>query len=231
MQNKFRGVSAHKDGGWTAFIGFEGKRRYLGWYREFEQAKEARLAAEVELFGVVFDRRPVDVREDHALIPLHGQKGVFYGYAMVDLCDLDDVKDIAWTLDPRGYVAGRPPGAKSSTTLHRWIFFGLAKGGGVDHIDGNRIDNRRVNLRLATQAQNSRNTRLATNNTSGFKGVSRTAEGRWRARITINRIEVRLGHFDTQEQAAAAYDAASATYHGEFASPNGNYAELRKGAV
>jgi hypothetical protein len=221
MEQKFRGVYVHKDGGWTAAIGHEGKNKYLGWYRVFDDAKQARLIAEVELFGAVFDRREIQALEDHALIPLHGRKGVFYGYAEIDLQDLDDVRDIAWTLDPRGYVAGRPPGFKTSTTLHRWIIFGAAKGGGVDHASGDRLNNRRSNLRIATHTQNMRNTRLKVTNSSGFKGVTTTAEGRWRARITVDRVEIRLGNFDTREEAAAAYDAAARLHHGEFASPNG----------
>lgn len=220
MDQKFRGVFPHKTGGWTAAIGYEGKNKYLGWYREFDSAKQARLAAEVELFGAVFDRREIELHPDHALIPLHGRKGVFYGYAQIDLQDLDEVRDIAWTLDPRGYVAGRPPGFKTSTTMHRWIIYGASKGGSVDHASGDKTNNRRENLRIATQTQNARNTRIAVNNTSGFKGVSETAEGRWRARITVDRVELRLGNFDTREQAAAAYDAAALKFHGEFASPN-----------
>lgn len=220
MEQKFRGVYVHKDGGWTAAIGCEGKNKYLGWYRDFEAAKQARLNAEVEFFGAVFDRREIELHHDHALIPLHGQKGIFYGYAVIDLEDLDDVRDIAWTLDPRGYVAGRPSGSKSSVTMHRWIIYGTAKGGGVDHVSGDRLDHRRANLRIATQTQNARNTRLAQNNTSGFKGVSETAEGRWRARVTVDRVELRLGNFDTREKAAAAYDKAALIHHGEFASPN-----------
>lgn len=220
MEQKFRGVYVHKGGGWTATIGHEGRSKYLGWHRDFDDAKQARLAAEVELFGAVFDRREVELRPDHALIPLHGQKGVFYGYAQIDLADLDDAQGIAWTLDPRGYVAGRPPGFKTSTTLHRWIIFGAARRGAVDHVSGDKLNNRRSNLRIATPTQNARNTRLARNNTSGFKGVSETAEGRWRARITVDWIEIRLGNFDTREQAAAAYDAAALIHHGEFASPN-----------
>ena len=104
--------------------------------------------------------------------------------------------------------------------MHRWIVFGGKEGSGVDHSDGDKLNNRRGNLRKATQSQNSKNTLLAKNNTSGFKGVSKTAEGRWRARITVERKEIHLGVFDTKADAAAAYDAAALQLHGEFASPN-----------
>ncbi len=217
---KFRGVYPHKDGGYTSAIGHKGRRVYLGWFREFSAARQARLEAEGRLFGAVFERREIVIHADHAEIPLHGRNGAFYGYAKVDLGDLDRVRAIAWTLDPRGYVAGCPAGNRQSVTMHRWLLFGNSKGRTADHRDGDRLDNRRANLRVCTQAENSRNTRLACNNTSGFKGVSSTAEGRWRARITVERKEVRLGVFDTPEQAAAAYDAAAHRFHGEFASPN-----------
>lgn len=116
---KFRGVFKHADGGFVASIGHKGKQVYLGWFRGVEEAKQARLEAEVRLFGAVFDRREIDVCEDHAKIPLHGRNGAFYGYALVDLDDLPKVAATAWTVDPRGYVAGRPEGMKSSVTMHR----------------------------------------------------------------------------------------------------------------
>lgn len=220
IEQKFRGVFSHKDGGFVASIGHQGRQVYLGWFKGFEEARQTRLDAEVQLFGAVFDRREVEVTKDHAKIPLHGRNGAFYGYALVDLEDLHRVSGTAWTVDPRGYVAGRPAGRKSTVTLHRWIMFGEAKGSSVDHRDGDRLNNRRANLRECSQRENAKNTRLAKNNTSGFKGVSTTAEGRWRARITVDRKEIRLGVFDTREEAAAAYDRAALQMHGEFASPN-----------
>lgn len=223
---KFRGVSAHKDGGWVAQIGHQGEHVYLGWFRDFESAKSARLDAEICLFGAHFDRREIELHADHAKIPLHGRKGVFYGWAAVDLDDVDLVRGIAWTIDSRGYVVGKPAGRRLSVTMHRWLMFGGEMGGRhVDHADGDRLNNRRRNLRPCSQTENSRNTKLGKNNTSGAKGVSRTPTGRWRARITVDRREVRIGTFDTLTEAAAAYDAAAEKLHGEFASPN---ARVRK---
>lgn len=217
MDQKFRGVYKHKDGGWVAMI----SRRYLGIHKTFVEAAAARIAAEIEETGAVYVRYEIKVDGDIALIPLHGRKGKFHGWATIDVADLPMVERTAWTLDPRGYVVGRPAGRDSPITLHRLLVYGFdAKGGTTDHINRDRLDNRRANLRKCDQAQNSRNTTLAKNNTSGFKGVQKTPEGRWKARITHNRKEIRIGHYDTREEAAAAYNAAALVLHGDFASPN-----------
>lgn len=221
-ENKFRGVYLHNDGsGFVATIGHEGKRIYLGIFKDFYSAKSARIEAEVRLFGSVFDRRVIEICADEARIPLHGRSGVFYGWAVIDLCDIDRVKDVAWTIDPRGYVAGRPSGSKSSVTLHRWILIdGDSEVGTIDHADGNKLNNKRSNLRQCSQAENARNTKLAKNNSSGFKGVSLDVNGKWRARIWKDRKEIRIGTFSNIEDAVAAYDKAALELHGEFASPN-----------
>lgn len=217
MEKKFRGVYPHKDGGFVARLG----RTYLGIFREHSLAVEARCKAEVDQYGAVFDRREIEVIGDVARIPLHGRHGKFYGWALADAADLPILSPVAWTLDPRGYVVGRPEGHGNSITMHRLLMFGLiAKGGTTDHLSRDRLDNRRANLRKCTPAENSRNTCIAKNNTSGFKGVKKTAEGRWKARITRDYKEIHLGHFDTKEEAAAAYNAAALVLHMGFASTN-----------
>ncbi len=88
----------------------------------------------------------------------------------------------------------------------------------IDHIDGDRDNNRLVNLRKATNAQNGANARLSKNNSSGFKGVSfDTSVGRWRASIRRNRQLHYLGFFNTPEEAHAAYASAAVQLFGEFA--------------
>ncbi len=88
----------------------------------------------------------------------------------------------------------------------------------IDHINMTRLDNRLVNLREATNSDNSCNRPMKAGNRAGLKGVSfHKRMGRWRARITKNGEHILLGHFDSPEEAAEAYAKAVSQYHGDFA--------------
>jgi hypothetical protein len=88
----------------------------------------------------------------------------------------------------------------------------------IDHINGNRSDNRLCNLRQATRSQNLINSKLRSDNSSGFKGVSWcSGKKKWDARIySATKLRL-LGRFKTKEEAIAAYATAAAELHGEFA--------------
>ena len=89
---------------------------------------------------------------------------------------------------------------------------------GVDHRNGNGLDNRRLNLRPATQQQNNHHASLRKDNTSGYKGVCYYKRGsHWRAYISINQKILHIGYFDTAKQAAKAYDRKATILFGEFA--------------
>jgi hypothetical protein len=87
----------------------------------------------------------------------------------------------------------------------------------IDHINGDRVDNRFCNLQEATPTENRRNSRKRVNNTSGYKGVSwDSTKGLWKARITVGRKEKFLGRFSSPERAYIAYIFATWDHHGDF---------------
>lgn len=106
-----------------------------------------------------------------------------------------------------------------SYLAHRiaWL---LAMGGmpaaQIDHINGDRADNRLCNLREATPSQNMHNRKFQSNNTTGFTGVVHH-KGKFGASIKLRGKRTYLGYFYTAEEAGAAYQAASRKYHGDFA--------------
>lgn len=88
----------------------------------------------------------------------------------------------------------------------------------IDHINGDRSDNRLINLRLATQAQNSRNRKRHRNNTSGVSGVAWSRKlNKWTAKIQVGGKQTHLGCFDALEDAAVARIAAEKDNYKEFA--------------
>lgn len=133
--------------------------------------------------------------------------------------------------------AGKPAGfdwrcgsnvSYRSIRIHDWPFLGhrlawLYMTGawptyGVDHIDLDGLNNRWVNLREASKAQNGHNTRAPCTNTSGFKGVSLHRQtGRYRATIRSGDRQIWLGYHDTPEEAHAAYVKAANELRGIFA--------------
>jgi hypothetical protein len=109
-------------------------------------------------------------------------------------------------------------------SLHRLIMDAYDRSILVDHINHDTLDNRRSNLRLATQQENQRNRKCAAKNSSSkyigvFKREFKTKTS-WRAGIKYNKKMLWLGHFDREEDASKAYNEAALKYFGEFASLN-----------
>jgi len=88
----------------------------------------------------------------------------------------------------------------------------------IDHVNGDRADNRICNLREATRSQNLWNVPLKAANTSGYKGVSwdRT-RNKFQAKVTVHGKQIHLGRFDSAAEAYQVYCAAAKKYHGDFA--------------
>lgn len=135
-----------------------------------------------------------------------------------------DEADFEWLSAFKWHVSG-PEGARYAKTkrvlfMHRMIM-NAPEGVFVDHANGDPMDNRRVNLRLCTRAQNQQNKCKSRRNRSGFKGVYLRSDGQvWRATIRHGGKTFALGKHLTAEAAARAYDAAAIAAFGEFARLN-----------
>lgn len=151
-------------------------------------------------------------------------KFIKYGlgrYAIVDAKDFERLSVYTWGKHSQGYaIRCRPNGKGRKLFMHRDVL-PPAPGQQTDHIDGDVSDNRKENLRLCNNKQNSQNRKLQRNNTSGFKGVSRQGN-KWRASIYPNDLHINLGSFGSKEAAARAYDAAAKKYYGDYAKLNFN---------
>lgn len=92
----------------------------------------------------------------------------------------------------------------------------------IDHRNGNGLDNRKTNLRVATRQQNSMNRKKVSKKTSSlYKGVCRIKRVHpWRAQITYNEVSIYIGLYKTEEEAARAYDKKATELFGEFAKLN-----------
>lgn len=122
-------------------------------------------------------------------------------------------------LNRSGYRYIRVDGRRYAAHRLAWLLtHGCWPTGDIDHVNGDRADNRLANLREATRLQNAANARRPCTNTSGYKGVHwATHRRKWRASIGVNYRKLYLGYFATPQDAHAAYIAAAAKYFGSYA--------------
>jgi hypothetical protein len=148
--------------------------------------------------------------------------------AIVDIDDFDRLSKLTWhmaktTNSKIGYVTytinnyDEIKRTCQSIRMHRLVMNVTDPKIQVDHINNNPLDNRKCNLRLCNAAQNARNTKFRSTNTTGYKGVFlQKRSGRYTSSIGVNKERYYLGIYNTPEQAALAYNEASRKYHGEY---------------
>ena len=157
-------------------------------------------------------RRATPEGDDVRMIPLTDG-----GYAYVDAADYEWLRQWKWHLD-NGYPARSEKG--KVIYMHRQIMQ-PPKGMVVDHVDGNKANNCRTNLRTCTCLENARNHRKRSGSSSVFKGVFYDKrKHKWAARCEYRRERIWLGYYDTEVEAARAYDRKAVELFGTFARLN-----------
>jgi hypothetical protein len=140
--------------------------------------------------------------------------------AIVDDDDYDFLIQYTWSVfrnktqvyaQTGSYIKG-----KQRIILMHW----LVRGKFSDHINGDGLDNRKENLRLVTHQQNCWNSRKKKNTRFKYKGITKERNGRFGAKLSYNKVSIRLGTFDSILEAALAYDKGAKKYFGEFACLN-----------
>jgi hypothetical protein len=140
--------------------------------------------------------------------------------AIVDDEDYERVSKHSWCgVVGRNTVYAQTRIKGESIYLHRFVMQSVKFGPKIDHKNGNGLDCRKSNLRVATDRQQMGNSKHQVG-ASGYRGVWMHPNGRFRAHISIDNTLTHLGYYDTAEEAAQAYDRAALAHFGVFATLN-----------
>ena len=155
--------------------------------------------------------------DDYFIIKLYKDKNnkkEHEKYAIIDIEDYEKCKNLRWSKTANDYVINR----KLDIRLHHFVLnFDKTKGIEIDHINRNRLDCRKNNLRICNRTLNNGNRIEQSNNTSGYKGVWYDKEKRkWVAEIHKNKKKFFLGRFNNIEDAHNKYKEESIKLFGEF---------------
>lgn len=143
--------------------------------------------------------------------------------------DFDSIRQQHWTVDVQGYAMSwvrDEIGVRRHVKLHKVL---IPEAKCIDHKNGDKLDNTRNNIRECSQAENLANQRVRKTKLSSYKGVayiewwnkSKTkCYTYWVAKIAVMKKRIYIGAFQTETEAADAYDAAALRYYGEFARLN-----------
>jgi len=141
-------------------------------------------------------------------------------FALIDDEDYEKVSDLVWHFTDKGYARAHDPVSGRSVLMHR-VIMNTPTGMETDHVNGNRIDNRKENLRVCTSSENRINSHKRNNCSSTYKGVNWDKfHKQWVAKLKVDGKQRLIGYFNEEYQAAMAYDIWARELHGEFARLN-----------
>ena len=149
--------------------------------------------------------------DDYAEIILYDKNNNEIARTLIDLDDIEKVSKYKWHIQ-KGYVQN----SKTRYMLHRFVM-NCPDDMIVDHINRNKLDNRKSNLRICTNTENNRNMPRRSNVNSKERGVYQSSKSGWVARIKVNAKDIYLGTFKSIEEAIEARHKAEIEYFGEFA--------------
>lgn len=159
------------------------------------------------------DLNEIIEHDDYAEIILYNKQCEEIARTLIDLDDVKKCKQYKWVFkNDSGYVSN----INFVGYIHRFIM-DCPNDLVVDHINGNKLDNRKSNLRICTQEQNHLNHKNYATNNSGYPGVGWYKKAnKWRARIQIQGNEIHLGLFESLDDAIQARQQAEIEYFGDF---------------
>lgn len=141
-------------------------------------------------------------------------------YAIVDDDDYERISKYNWCINTCGYAIAHDINNKGRNILLHRLILNAKKGECVDHISRNKLDNRKLNLRKCSQAQNTYNS-ASRGGLSRFKGVTWLSENKcWMAQIIKNGKRFHIGSYKKEEDAAIAYNCSARILFGEFGYQN-----------
>jgi len=205
-KSKYKGVSWHaKNGKWQARTNIEDKTVYIGQfdndYTAYKEILKFKLKSNAVKLEPIFN-----YQKDTVLIPLSCNNFKYrknYGkyWAIIDIDEFTKIRKYSWAVaqqtKARLYVVSQSNGKRIS----------------MHHINGNPLDNRKINLRYCNNRENQLNTRKhAKNCTSQFKGVTKVKQG-----FTVR---LNMGTFKDEKEAARKYDEIARKIYGEYARLN-----------
>src|SRR6056297_1191311 len=149
---------------------------------------------------------------------------------LIDSWNYDWASQFTWHVNNHGYPISQfmKNGRYTRILLHKLVARDVENNSDIDHINRNKLDAREINLRKATRSQNIANSAGQKRRRSKYKGVSYCKrDGLYKAQVCCNYKRYFLGRFDTEEQAALAYNKKSLELFGEFSYQNNIEQEVK----